>query len=158
MSTEMNKKFCSKCGTELDLAAAFCPGCGEKCDAPAADASAPIPTPIQQYNMNIAPKKAKIDLKKTIGNNKIAVAFLVIGIIMIALGMSMSIPSGYISSYAMTEYVGGDAYNFIIEACIRGGEIAGAQISRCVYICVGILVACVSALKINVVKPDDENN
>jgi len=31
------------------------------------------------------------------------------------------------------EYVGGDAYNFIIEAGIRGGEISGATTSRAIY-------------------------
>ena len=32
----------------------------------------------------------------------------------------------------MEEYVGGDAYNFIIEASLRGGEIAGATVSKTV--------------------------
>jgi len=31
------------------------------------------------------------------------------------------------------EYVGGDAYNFIIESAIRGGEISGAITSRAIY-------------------------
>ncbi|MBQ9324590.1 MAG: hypothetical protein IJ246_02345 [Clostridia bacterium] len=33
----------------------------------------------------------------------------------------------------MKEYVGGDAYNYIIEAALRGGEIAGAKIIKAVY-------------------------
>ena len=154
---EMNKKYCNKCGTELETDASFCRACGERCDAPGAS----NPTPIQQYNMNIKATngiKDKIDVKKTVLSNLIPVACLAIGIIMLIAGLGISTPSDYISSYSMTEYVGGDAYNFIIEASLRGGKIAAAQISKCIYISVGLLIACVSALKINVVKPTKEMN
>ena len=33
----------------------------------------------------------------------------------------------------MYEYVGGDAYNYIIEASLRGGEIAGAKTAKAIY-------------------------
>lgn len=101
--------------------------------------------------------KDKIDVKKTVLSNVIPVGCLVVGIILFFVGLGISVPSDYISSYSMTEYVGGDAYNFIIEASLRGGRIAAAQISKGIYICVGLLIACVSALKINVVKPSKEN-
>jgi len=156
MEENTNKQFCSKCGTELETNAAFCPKCGERCEAQ----SAFQPTPIQQYNMNIKQKntlKDKIDVKKTVLSNVIPVGCLVVGIILFFVGLGISVPSDYISSYSMTEYVGGDAYNFIIEASLRGGRIAAAQISKGIYICVGLLIACVSALKINVVKPSKEN-
>lgn len=152
-----DKKFCLKCGTELETTATFCPRCGERVAAQ----FAPEPTPIQQYNMNIKPKAnitSKIDIKKTVLSNIIPVACLAIGIILLIAGLGVSIPSDYISSYSMTEYVGGDAYNFIIEASLRGGQIAGAQMTKAIYIAVGLLIACVSALKINVVKPEKENN
>ena len=42
------------------------------------------------------------------------------------------------------EYVGGDAYNYIMEASLRGGEIAAATISRAIYICVGSVLALIS--------------
>ena len=156
MDIEANKKFCFKCGTELEANASFCPNCGEKCNPQATS----DPTPIQQYNMNIKQKvnfKDKIDVKKTVLSNVIPVGCLVVGIILFFVGLGISVPSDYISSYSMTEYVGGDAYNFIIEASLRGGRIAAAQISKGIYICVGLLIACVSALKINVVKPSKEN-
>ena len=151
-----NKKYCLKCETELEVTATFCPRCGERI----ADQPSPELTPIQQYNMNIKPKvkfSSKIDIKKTVLSNIIPVACLAIGIILLIVGMGMHIPSDYISSYSMIEYVGGDAYNFIIEACLRGGHIAGAQITKGVYIAIGLLIACVSVLKINVVKPEKEN-
>ena len=59
----------------------------------------------------------------------IAVAFLV-------LGFTSTTPDKYIRSYGenkMYEYVGGDAYNYIIEASLRGGEIAGAKTARAIY-------------------------
>ena len=152
-----DKKFCLKCGTELEVTATFCPRCGEAVAAQ----PVPGPTPIQQYNMNIKPKASiggKIDIKRTVLSNIIPVACLAIGIILLIVGMGIRIPSDYISSYSMTEYVGGDAYNFIIESGIRGGQIAGAQISKGIYIAAGLLIACVSAMKINVVKPEKENN
>lgn len=153
MENETSKKFCHKCGLELEPNATFCPRCGEACNAQ----SSSEPTPIQQYNMNLNVQKgikAKIDIKRTILSNVIPVACLVVGIILLIVGLGVSIPSDYISSYSMTEYVGGDAYNFIIEASLRGGRIAGAMITKCIYIAVGLLISCVAALKINVVKPD----
>lgn len=154
------KKFCMKCGTELEGAATFCPRCGERV-APQAPQAAQEPTPIQQYNMNIKPKikiTDKIDFKRTVLSNIIPVACLAIGIILVIVGMGIRIPSDYISSYSMTEYVGGDAYNFIIESGIRGGQIAGAEITKGLYIAVGLLIACVSAMKVNIVKPEKDDN
>lgn len=37
---------------------------------------------------------------------------------------------GFIGDYDVKEYVGGDAYNYMIEASLRGGKIAGAMISK----------------------------
>lgn len=75
----------------------------------------------------------------------------VVGIILaclfICMAVNTTIPDKYISSYGanrMTEYVGGDAYNFIIEASLRGGEIAGAQITRAIYFAVAALLSVIS--------------
>ena len=149
----MENKFCANCGGQMDAAATFCPHCGAG-QTPAA------PTPIQQYNMAIKPKNSlasKIDIKATILSNIIPVACLVVGLVLLSAGLGTRIPSSYISSYSMTEYVGGDAYNFIVEAALRGGKIAGATVTKSLYIAAGLVIACVSALKINVVKPEKEN-
>lgn len=149
-----SKKFCTKCGAELEMNEFFCQRCGEKSE------TQNFAVPIQQYNMYIKPKRSlkdKIDVKKTVLSNIVPVVCLVVGIFLLIVGLGVSIPSDYISSYSMTEYVGGDAYNFIVEASLRGGRIAATQISKGVYISVGLLIACISALKINIVKPSKEN-
>ncbi len=77
-------------------------------------------------------------MKKTAGIIGIILAtlFLVLGFISVT-------PDKYIKSYGdnkMYEYVGGDAYNYIIEASLRGGEIAGAKTAKAVYfVAAGIL-------------------
>lgn len=158
MENNINKKFCGKCGAEMTVMDTYCPVCGEKSEGQVPPVGI---SPIQQYNMNVQQKNPladKIDIKKTILNNIIPVVCLVIGLILIIVGIGMDVPTSYISSYSMQEYVGGDAYNFIIEACLRGGRIAGAEISKCLYIVIGVLIACVSALKVNIVKPSNEEN
>ena len=56
--------------------------------------------------------------------------------ILLVLGFISATPDKYIKSYGddkMYEYVGGDAYNYIIEASLRGGEIAGAKTAKAIY-------------------------
>lgn len=151
----MSNKFCLKCGAELGPIAIFC----QKCGAPATNQATPEPTSIEQYNMNIKPKLKltdKIDIKKTALSNIIPVVCLTIGVILLIAGLGARVPSDYISSYSMMEYIGGDAYNFIIEAALRAGHIAGAETSKSICIAAGLLISCISALKINVVKPTKE--
>ena len=63
---------------------------------------------------------------------------LLVAIALLVAGFCISVPDKYIDNWAdpeeggMEEYVGGDAYNFIIEASLRGGEIAGATVSKTV--------------------------
>lgn len=72
----------------------------------------------------------------------------VVGLVLVAifliLGFTSTAPDKYIKSYGdnkMYEYVGGDAYNYIIEASLRGGEIAGAMTAKAIYFGVaGILL------------------
>lgn len=70
-------------------------------------------------------------MKKTAGT-----VGLILVVVFLILGFASTTPDKYIKSYGdgkMYEYVGGDAYNFIIEASLRGGEIAGAKTSRAIY-------------------------
>ena len=70
---------------------------------------------------------------------KIIAAFgIIAGLSLILASFFVSVPTREIS--APTRYVGGDAYNFIIEASIRGGEIAGAKTTRALYLVGGIVV------------------
>ena len=52
-------------------------------------------------------------------------------------GLVIKVPPKHISFFSYsddgyTEYVGGDAYNIIIEAGLRGGEIAGGKAAKAV--------------------------
>jgi len=61
---------------------------------------------------------------------------IILAAILLVLGFVSTTPDKYISSYGdnkMYEYVGGDAYNYIIEASLRGGEIAGAKAAKAIY-------------------------
>ena len=70
-------------------------------------------------------------MKKTAG-----IAGLILAVVLLILGFTSVSPDKYIRSYGdkkMYEYVGGDAYNYIIEASLRGGEIAGAKAAKAIY-------------------------
>ena len=43
---------------------------------------------------------------------------------------------------AIDEYVGGDAYNFIIGASLVAGKMSGAMVSKSIYITGGLLSIC----------------
>lgn len=61
---------------------------------------------------------------------------IILAAILLVLGFVSTTPDKYIKSYGdgkMYEYVGGDAYNYIIEASLRGGEIAGAKTAKAIY-------------------------
>lgn len=71
-------------------------------------------------------------VKKTAG-----IVGIIVAIVLLILAFSSTTPDKYIKSYGenkMYEYVGGDAYNYIIEASLRGGEIAGAKAVKAIYI------------------------
>ncbi len=72
-------------------------------------------------------------MKKTI-----SVIMMVIGSALFIVGLFTKIPSKKLSTWfyeedthsVVEEYVGGDAYNYIIGASLVGGEIAGAKHKR----------------------------
>ena len=62
----------------------------------------------------------------------VGIVGLLVAIALLVAGFCIAVPDKYIPSWkdldegGMEEYVGGDAYNFIIEAGLRGGALAGA--------------------------------
>ena len=68
------------------------------------------------------------------------------GIVLLIVGLKYDVPSKTFSFSSLKEYVGGDAYNAMIEASLGGGEIAAAKISKTVYICSGVLTISMGAL------------
>ena len=73
-----------------------------------------------------------------------AMAGILLGSVLLIYGFKLEVPSGIMQFGEVPEYVGGDAYNYIMEASLRGGEIAAATISRAIYICVGSVLALIS--------------
>lgn len=85
-----------------------------------------------------------------------------IGILLIFIGMLLKVPGKELTTYssldgvdnysAIKEYVGGDAYNYIIGASLVGAEISGVIASKATYISVGALVFCIGLLSLSFVE------
>lgn len=88
-------------------------------------------------------KKEGLNPKDILNNlDIISIVFIVIGIILLLVGLFTDVPSKEFSFNVIRKYVGGDAYNAIIEASVRGGIIAGAVISKAVYVTGGLILTC----------------
>lgn len=80
----------------------------------------------------------------------ISVLMIVSGAILLLVGLFMKIPSKELTTYSLLEdkysvieeYVGGDAYNYMIGASLVGGEIAGAKTQKAIYISAGLSLLC----------------
>ena len=64
----------------------------------------------------------------------IATIVVIAGLILLIVGIKYDVPNRKFSFRTLEEYVGGDAYNAMIEASIRGGEIAAAKTRKTIYI------------------------
>ena len=75
---------------------------------------------------------------------------MVTGIILILLGILIRVPSKELTTYSILEgeysvieeYVGGDAYNYIIGASLVAGDIVSAKITKTICIALGLLLIC----------------
>ena len=79
----------------------------------------------------------------------VSIIGILISILLLGIGVFTKVPSKEINSFTFsddgyTEYVGGDAYNYQIEASLRGGQIAGAKTQKAIYISVGCLIFVIS--------------
>lgn len=82
--------------------------------------------------------------------SNIATACWFIAIALVIFGIILPIPEKHIDTWRTgdlgsewsgnnyTEYVGGDAYNIMIEASLRGGIIAGRTVAKTILIVSGI--------------------
>ena len=85
-------------------------------------------------------------MKQKITSNLI----LIIGVVLLIVGLFLQIPSKELTTYSLLEgeysvieeYVGGDAYNYIIGASLVGGEIAGVKTQKAIFISIGLLIIC----------------
>lgn len=105
---------------------------------------------------SLANQKRKVKIM----NKKASIIPITMGIVLIAIGVMIKIPGNALtsynylngeetSSYAMDnkystidEYVGGDAYNYIIGASLVAGKTSGAMVSRAIYIASGMICLC----------------
>lgn len=76
----------------------------------------------------------------------VAAIVVIAGLVLLIVGLNYDIPSKKFYFSSIEEYVGGDAYNAMIEASLRGGEIAAAKISKTMYICGGIITMAIGIL------------
>jgi len=96
--------------------------------------------------MNITPVLLK-------NMRKVFVFILITGIVLFLLGLFLNVPNTYLRTYGeennpnyslIEEYVGGDAYNFIIGASLVGAQITGSLTQKAIFICFGIFFICAS--------------
>ena len=88
-------------------------------------------------------------MKKTIG-----IIVLLVGVALFIIGIVWQIPGTHLSTYSLSgagnskieEYVGGDAYNYIIGASLVSGRISGIITMKAIFIAIGTLIICISAL------------
>lgn len=77
--------------------------------------------------------------------------FLGVGALCLLVGLLFPMPGEDLTTYDLNgaeyfhieEYVGGDAYNYIIGACILGGHISGAMTAKAVFAVGGLAFICV---------------
>ena len=88
---------------------------------------------------------------------KISIMIIAIGAILFIVGLFLGIPSKELTTYSfygenytvIDEYVGGDAYNYIIGASLVGGQIAGAKAQKAIFVSVGLLIMCIGLLALS---------
>lgn len=100
----------------------------------------------------------------------ISISIIIIGAVLFVTGLFTQIPSKELTTYSLLEddysvieeYVGGDAYNYMIGASLVGGEIAGAKTQKTVFIAVGLLIICLGLYALSLSKENnmfaEENN
>lgn len=87
-----------------------------------------------------------------------------IGVLLVCIGLLMPVPGKELTTYSfmadkgysvIEEYVGGDAYNYIIGASLVGGEIAGAKAQKAVYTVAGLAFICTGMILFDLSKKSD---
>ena len=125
MARQASKK-CPNCGEKVKDIDLYCENCGMK---------------LKEEEVT----KKNVELNNIFNNlDVISIILIVVGIILLIAGIATKIPDKEFSFYTITKYVGGDAYNAIIESSLRGGII-----TKAVYVTGGLII---SAIGINRIK------
>lgn len=91
-------------------------------------------------------------MKKAVG-----IIVLLAGAALLITGLVWQLPGTHLTTYSLSdakysrieEYVGGDAYNYIVGASLVSGFISGLITMKAVFIAAGALIMCISALYIS---------
>lgn len=78
-----------------------------------------------------------IDFKKTILSNLLATVFLGVGFVLLVVGLLTTAPAISTNSQVLMH-----------------AQYIAARVSQSIYICGGLLICCISALKMKIVKKD----
>ena len=150
---------CPECGKEIEISdgANVFPNCGYPISEIASDGAAKIKFPQKKIKM-----KASSNFQEKLTIKKLGFIIVAIGIVMLIVGIAMKTPGTALTTHdslngdetrygngrysSIEEYVGGDAYNYIIGASLIGGEIAGMIAAKTICITVGILIVCIGTI------------
>ena len=85
-----------------------------------------------------------------------SVIVILAGAALIAAGIGIAVPGDHLTTWSLLdgtdgfssirEYVGGDAYNYIIGASLVAGHISGSLTMKAVFIAAGVTTACIGLL------------
>lgn len=163
-------KFCTTCGTQLHDDDNFCTKCGNHTPLPELQKNIinqmnhkeELVEHIseQEIDSNSSYSNVKLKIKTWRINIKAYMCPIIFGIFLILVGLFIQIPGGALTTYeyldgdktdfyvfddkysSIDEYVGGDAYNFIIGASLVAGKISGTMTTKTIFIVSGILCLC----------------
>ena len=85
-----------------------------------------------------------------------SVVVILVGAALIVAGIAVAVPGDHLTTWPLLddgysyirEYVGGDAYNYIIGASLVAGHISGTLTMKAVFIAAGAIAACIGLLSL----------
>lgn len=106
---------------------------------------------------------------KFVKNVKAVTAIIMgIGIILLLIGLFLKTPGTKLTTYSrldgqenyssIDEYVGGDAYNYIIGANLVGARITGVMVQKAIFIVSGIMLCCGGLVYFAIFEEGDPQN
>ena len=104
--------------------------------------------------------------------NKAYLCAVIVGVILVLAGFMIQMPGGALTTYenldgvsteyyvfdnkysSIDEYVGGDAYNYIIGASLVAGKISGAMTAKAICFVAGAICICFGMILFMLMKKD----
>ena len=163
-------KFCTHCNAQLTDDTFICPNCGNELPLPHFQEKT-----INSLNNNSQDFAEQLLSQKTKTNkkNKVYLFPIIIGIAFLLIGLFIQVPGGALTTYSflngdkatnyefddkyttIDEYVGGDAYNYIIGASLVAGKISGTMTTKSIFIVGGALCLCLGITSMLLTKKEE---